>query len=276
MRLYISCDMEGTAGVCSWSQCDPANRTEYPVYRRYMMREVRAAIEGARSAGVDDVVINDSHWDMRNVLWDELPEDVRAISGAKPNSMTQGMQAGFAGAFFTGYHAASGDENGVLAHTYTGDAIYTVRMNGTACSEALLNAAMAGHHGIPVLLLSGDSVICAHVKEHMPWVRTVEVKRGIGHYATDSLTPAAAQALLREAAVEAVARGSDAKLFTFASPITMDIDFARVEQADFVELMPGFVRTGGRSVQFVHGQYPQVFRAFVAAYRLAGAATPAA
>lgn len=266
--------MEGTAGVCSWMQCDPANRTEYPVYRRYMMQEVRAAIEGARNAGAGEVVVNDSHWDMRNVLWDELPGDVRVISGSrKPGSMTQGMQAGFAGAFFTGYHAASGVQNGVLAHTYTSDSIYNVRMNGTPCSEALLNAAMAGQYGIPLLLLSGDSVVCAHVKEHMPWVRTVEVKEGIGHYSTLSLTPKAAQALLREGAAAAVKDAARARLFTFGSPVTMELEMTRSEQADFVELMPGFRRTGGRTLVFTHTDYPMVFRAFVAAYRLAGAAT---
>ncbi len=277
MRLYISCDMEGTAGICSWMQCDPSNRSEYPVYRRYMMREVRAAIDGARTAGVSEIVINDSHWDMRNILWDELPEDVRVISGSrKPLSMTQGLESSYAGAFFTGYHARIGEENGVLAHTYTGDSVYNVRMNGTACSEALLNAAIAGQHGIPVLLVSGDDVLCEHVKEYMPWARTVEVKRGVGHYATDSLTPQAAQELLRDAAAQAVRDAAKARLFTFDSPVTMDLEFTRVEQADFVELMPRFIRTGGRSVQFVHEDYPTVFRAFVAAYRLASAATPAA
>ncbi|MFN2449483.1 MAG: M55 family metallopeptidase [Candidatus Baltobacteraceae bacterium] len=274
MRLYVSCDMEGTAGVCSWMQCDPANRHEYPIYRRYMMQEVSAAIEGARSAGASEFVINDSHWDMRNVLWDELAADVRVISGSrKPRSMMQGLQPGFAGAFFTGYHARAGEENGVLAHTYTSDSIYNVRMNGVACSEALLNAAMAGCYGVPLLLLSGDSVVCAHVKEYLPWVRTVEVKEGIGHFATSSLTPKAAQALLYEAAGQAIAGAKAARPFTFDSPVTMELEMARAEQADFVELMPGFMRTGGRTLEFTHGDYPMVFCAFVAAYRLASAAT---
>ncbi|HET7815445.1 MAG TPA: M55 family metallopeptidase [Candidatus Baltobacteraceae bacterium] len=277
MRLYVSCDMEGTAGICSWMQCDPSNRYEYPVYRRYMMKEVRAAIDGARSAGANDVVVNDSHWDMRNILWDELPSDVRVISGSrKPNSMTQGLQPGFGGAFFTGYHAAIGVENGVLAHTYTGDSVYNVRMNGLACSEALLNAAMCGYYGIPLLLLTGDSVVCKHINEHMPWVTTVVVKEGIGHYATDSLTPRAAQDLIREGAAQAIRDASKAEIFTFKSPVTMELEMTRIEQADFVELMPGFIRTGGRTLTFEHQDYAMVFRAFVAAYRLASAATPVA
>lgn len=277
MRLYISCDMEGTAGVCSWMQCDPANRHEYPIYRRYMSQEVRAAIEGARNAGAADVVINDSHWDMRNLLWDELPADVRVISGGrKPFSMAEGLGGGYDGAFFTGYHARVGAANGVLAHTYTADSLYNVRINGVLCSEALLNAAMAGTYGIPLLLVSGDRVVVDHVKDHMPWVEGVVVKEGIGHYAADSITPKAAQAALREAAARAIGNAKAAKPFTFEPPITMEIETTRVEQADFIELMPGFTRLDGRTVRFVHDDYNQIFRAFVCSFRLGGAATAVA
>jgi D-amino peptidase len=273
VRLYVSCDMEGTAGVCSWLQCDPSNAHEYPIYRRYMSQEVRAAIDGARKAGADEIVVNDSHWDMRNVLWDELPADVRMISGGrKPLSMTQGLTAGFGGAFFTGYHARAGDKDGVLGHTYTGETIYNVRINGVACSEALLNAAMAGYYGIPLLLVSGDRVVVDHVAEHMPWVKGVIVKDGIGHYATNSMTPQAAQAAIRDAATQAVRNASKAKTFTFEPPLTLEIDTTRVEQADFIELMPGYQRIAGRTVRFEADNYPAIFRAFVAAFRLGGAA----
>ncbi len=273
MRLYISCDMEGTAGVCSWLQCDPSNTHEYPIYRRYMSQEVRAAIDGARKAGADEIVVNDSHWNMRNVLWDELPADVRMISGGrKPLSMTQGLGSGFGGAFFTGYHARAGDKDGVLAHTYDDETIYNVRVNGVACSEALLNAAMAGYYDIPLLLVTGDRVVVEHVHEHMPWVKGVIVKDGIGNYATNSMTPQAAQAAIRDAAMQAVRDASKAKPFTFEPPLTLEIDTTRVEQADFIELMPGYQRTGGRTVRFESSDYPSIFRAFVAAFRLGGAA----
>jgi D-amino peptidase len=269
--------MEGTAGVCSWMQCDPSNNAEYPIYRRYMSQEVRAAVDGARSAGVTDVLINDSHWDMKNVLWDELPADVRVLSGGrKPFSMTQGLGAGYDGAFFTGYHARVGAANGVLAHTYTADSLYNVRINGVACSEALLNAAMAGLYGIPLLLVTGDRVIVEHVKEHMPWVTGVVVKEGIGHYAADSITPKASQAAIREGAARAIRDAGKAKPFTFQSPITMEIDTTRVEQADFIELMPGFQRVDGRTLRFAHDDYTMIFRAFVCAFRLGGAASATA
>jgi len=266
--------MEGTAGVCSWAQVNPSNAFEYPIYRRYMAREVRAAIEGARRRGPADVTVNDSHWDMRNLLWDELPADVRAISGSrKPFSMTQGLAGDFEGAFFTGYHAKVGDADGVLAHTYTADSLYNVRINGIACSEAVLNAAMAGEYGVPLLLVTGDRVIVEDVCERMPWVTGAIVKDGIGHYAANSMSPAAAQALIADAAAEAIGRAREAKPFTFSAPYVLEIDTARVEQADFIELMPGFERIAGRTVRFAHGDFDMIFRAFVCAFRLGGTAT---
>ncbi|MBV9271187.1 MAG: M55 family metallopeptidase [Candidatus Eremiobacteraeota bacterium] len=277
MRLYVSCDMEGTAGVCSWMQCNPENNNEYPVYRRYMTQEVRAAVEGAREGGATEFLINDSHWDMRNLLWDELPPDVRMISGSrKPYSMTEGLSREDAGTFFTGYHARAGAMNGALAHTYTAETIYEVRINGIACSEALLNAGMAGYYGIPVLLISGDRTIVEETQQHLPWVRGVIVKESIGHYSADSMTPSAAQAAIRAGAKQAMTDRGKAKPFTFDGPVTMELETARVENADFIELMPGFERSGGRTVRFGHNDYCTVFRAFCAAFRLGGAANAVA
>lgn len=272
MKLYISCDMEGTAGVCSWAQCDPSNVAEYPTYRRYVTREVRAAIDGARQAGATDILVNDSHWDMRNLLWDELPDDVRAISGArKPLSMAQGLSSGFVGAFFTGYHGGATTPGSVLSHTYNGDVLFDVQINGVHCSEAILNAAFAGTHGVPLLLVTGDRAIVTEVTTMMPWVTGVIVKESIGYYAADSLTPAAAAAAIRDGSREAFARAAEAKPFVFTPPIEMTLTFTRAECADFVELMPGFDRLDARTVRFGASDYPTVFRAFVAAFRLGSA-----
>ena len=143
MKLYISGDMEGVAGVCAWEQVDA--RTPHPdfeIYRRYYTREVNSAIEGARAAGTTDVVVNDAHGPMRNILLEELPDDVRVIFGnRKPFSMVQDADGGFGGAFFLGYHGAAGDADAVLCHTYTPSVIYELHLNDIRCSEATLNAA---------------------------------------------------------------------------------------------------------------------------------------
>jgi D-amino peptidase len=273
MKLYISADMEGTAGVCSWKQVDPSDTHEYPVYRRYMSQEVRAAIEGAREAGVKAVTVNDSHWDMRNLLFDQLPgdDDLRVISGTrKPLSMGQGLDASFDAAFFTGYHAAAG-EAAALAHTYSSD-VYRVSVNGVACSEALLHAAFAGSCGVPVVLVTGDDAIVRETLKELPWAVGVAVKRSIGYTAVDSLTPKAAQEEIRAGAKDAIRQIERAKPFTFEAPFELGIETLNVENADYIELMPQFERTGPRSVRFVSNDYPAMLRAFIVATRISAGA----
>lgn len=273
MKLYISADMEGTAAVSSWTQVDPKNATEYPYYRKLMSLEVRAAIDGAREAGATDVLVNDSHSSMRNVLWDELPSDARMIYGnRKPFSMSQGIDATFGAAFFTGYHAAAGVADGVLGHTYSPDTLYTVRVNGMACSEAMLNAAVLGMHGVPVALITGDRATVEGVRAAMPWVTGVIVKESIGYFSVDSLSPIEARERIRAGARTAIARVADAKPYVFDTPVKLEIDFVRVENADFADLIPGVDRIGPRSIRFVHDDYRVVFKAFLAAMRLGAAA----
>ncbi len=274
MKLYISCDMEGTAGVCAWRQCDPSDTFEYPVYRRYMTQEVSAAIDGARSAGATAVLVNDSHWDMRNLVWEELPHDegLRVITGTrKPWSMGQGLDGTFAGAFFTGYHARAG-EAATLSHTYSPETIYDVRVNGTPCSEALLTAALAGAYGVPLLLVTGDRQTVDAVTDVMPWCVGVAVKDAVGYSAVNSLTPQAAREAIREGAREAMGRVAQAKPFVFEPPFELLVETVNVENADFIELMPGFARAGARAVRFEAADYPALMNAFVVATRLGSAA----
>lgn len=270
MKIYISCDMEGTAGVCSWQQVDARKYTpEYFIYQKHMTAEVRAALDGARDAGATDILINDSHGPMRNIILDEMPDDVRIVFGnRKPFSMVQNLDRGFGGVFFTGYHGAIGDADATLCHTYTPSVVYDVRINGIRCSEATLNAGIAGYYGVPVLLITGDRVTVEGAKAQMPWVTGVVVKESIGNYAVNSISPQAAQEAIRKGAAEAVRNAGNAKPFVFEPPITMEIDLARVEQADVIEMIPGFERTGPRRVRLVHDDYAVIFKAFVAAFRM--------
>ena len=270
MNLYVSSDMEGVAGVCAWQQVDARTpHPEYAIYRRFYTQEVTSAIEGARAGGAAGVLVNDSHGPMRNLLLDELPDDVRVISGnRKPFSMVQGADGGFGGAFFIGYHGAAGDADAVLCHTYTPSIIYEVRVNGVRCSEATLNAGMLGSYGVPLLLATGDRTTVEGIVEQMPWVRGVIVKESIGSFAADSMVPAAAQRAIRREAEVAIAGAGAAKLFCFEPPITLDVQLVTAAQAQLVATIPSFERTGSRSVRFVHDSYPVVFKAFIATWRL--------
>jgi len=277
MKLYISADMEGTAAVCSWTQVDPSNTTEYPYYRRLMSLEVRAAIDGARAAGAGDVLVNDSHASMRNILWDELPDDVRMIYGnRKPFSMSEGIDGSFDAAFFTGYHGGVGTQDATLDHTYTSETLRETRVNGLRCNEAMLNAAVLGLEGVPVVLITGDRACIDETTAVMPWLTGVVVKDSIGRFSTNSHSPAHARELIRAGAQTALESLGELRRgvrpFTFTPPVTLEIDFNFTHNADFVDMMPGFERIGGRSVRFVHDDFRVVFKAYVAAYRLGAAA----
>jgi D-amino peptidase len=273
MKLYISADMEGVAGITAEEQTNPVGQPEYAYSCKLMTGEVRAACEGAKRAGAGTILVNDSHWNMRNIIHEELPPDVILIRGAmKPLSMNQGLDATFDAAAFVGYHAPGGTQNAVLDHTYTDATLYEVRINEQKCSEARLNAAVAGAFGVPVVFLSGDQHACADVREFLPWAETVEVKQAIGRYAAASLSPEQSRDAIRDGIARALQQASarGVKPYTFEPPILLEVTFTYTSKCDIAALMPGCDRIGPRTLRFVHDDNMTVFRAFRALMCLGG------
>ena len=275
MRIYISADMEGVAGIVAEEQTNPVGQPEYAYSCKLMTGEVRAACEGAKDAGATAIVVNDSHWDMRNIVHEELPPDVRLIRGSpKPLSMNQGIDATFDAAAYVGYHASGGTRDAVLDHTYTGKTVYEVRINGEPCSEARINAAVAGSYGVPVVFLSGDQHACADARSFMPWVEAVEVKTAIGRYAAMSLSPEEARARIKAGIASAIRNRKDkgARPYVFTRPVTLELTFTYTSKADMASLLPGSERISARTVRFIHDDFITVFRAFRAMMTLGGSA----
>ncbi|PYO72126.1 MAG: peptidase M55 [Gemmatimonadetes bacterium] len=270
MRVYLSVDMEGIAGVVHESQTDPATpafAAEYARFRRLMTAEANAAVEGALAAGATKVVVNDSHWFMRNLLAEELHQAAELLSGdPKPRSMVHGIDGGFDAALFIGYHARAGTPNAILDHTYA-DHIHEVRLNGKAVGELGLNAAFAGIHGVPVALVSGDSALAAEANDLLgDDVATVVVKRAVSRHAAQSVAPVVACRMIREEVTRALKRPH--ARFVPAQPIALEVDFALTIHADIAELCPGATRTAGRTVSVTHQDYGEVFRAWRAILNL--------
>jgi len=271
MRVYISTDMEGVAGVVHEDQTnplEPRHAGEYNRSRRLMTNEANAAIAGALDAGATRVVVNDSHWDMRNLLAEELNPAAELLSGSpKRLSMVEGVDQGFDAAMFIGYHAMAGTRDAVIDHTYT-SRVYQARINAAPVGELALNAAMSGEHGVPVALVTGDQALVAEAKALLgEGVETVVVKNAVGRFAARSLAPSVACMRIRSAAVAALKRKHSA--FRFQPPIRLEVDFIVSQMADMAELVPGAERTGGRTVAFDGDDYKEVFRAWRAMYNLA-------
>ena len=270
MRVYVSVDMEGVAGVVHESQTDPTNpacAAEYARFRRLMTAEANAAIEGALAAGATKIVVNDSHWFMRNLLAEELHQAAELLAGdPKPRSMVEGIDGGFDAALFIGYHARAGTRNAILDHTYA-DRIHEVRLNGRPVGELGINAGFAGVTGVPVALVSGDSALAAEARELLgDHVAVVVVKEAVSRHAARSVAPAVACRMIREGVTTALQRKHAP--FVRPPPTTIDVDFALTIHADMAELCPGATRTAGRTVAFTHQDYREVFRAWRALLNL--------
>jgi len=271
MRVYISIDMEGIAGVVHEDQTnpiDPRVAGEYARFRRVMTLEANAAVEGALEAGATKVVVNDSHWEMRNVLAEELHPAAELIAGSsKPHSMMEGIDLGFDAAFCLGYHAMAGTPNAILDHTYT-DRIQAVRLNGRAVGELGLNAALAGHFSVGVALVSGDAALGAEARALLgEEIGVVIVKEAVARHGARCHSPGRVRELLRAGAAAALKRRPVP--WRASSPATIEVDFGSTHHADMAELVPGTVRAGGRTLRYAHTDYSEAFRGFRAMYNLA-------
>src|SRR3990170_1104964 len=198
--------MEGLAGVAHPHQvvfgADGHDRTDYDRSRALMAGETNAAIDAAIEHGAGEVVVNDSHWQMRNLRAEDLRDGARLIIGDKPFSMTQGIgglgDGAFDAAAFIGYHAGAGHPTGVIAHTYSSATVLEIRVNGVPHNEAGLNAIRLGHHGIPVIMVAGDDALAGEIEALLPGAERVVVKRGLGSNVADSLAPGDAHRAIRD------------------------------------------------------------------------------
>jgi D-amino peptidase len=257
MKVLISADMEGTCGVTSWEEVtppeyggEPTSTAEYERARLRLTHEVNAAVEGALAAGAEEVIVNESHDGMRNLIPEELHPSVRFITGNdKELGMVQGIQeAGIGALFYTGYHAKAGTPNAPLAHTWTGY-VNDVRIDGVSTGEFGINALIAGHFGVPVTLVTGDDKAVAQVRTLLgEQVVGVAVKEGYSTYSAIHLHPTRAQALIRQGAEEAVRRAASAQPWRPGPGFRVEVDFDHQARADQCVYVPGVERAGERTV----------------------------
>ena len=247
MKVYISADMEGVAGVATLDQIAPGGHG-YPRAQQLMTEEVNAAITGAFDGGADAVLVNDSHGTQDNLIHADLDPRARLLFGApKLHGMSAGLTSEHAVALYVGYHAAAGGP-GVLAHTYSG-LLGQVRLNGLAVSEAEVNALLAGSLGVPVGLVTGDDVICARARQTLPGIRTVEVKHACGFAAAESMSPVEARRAIREAAAAAVRGAARLRPAPVPDRLRLAIDMPNAIAAELAALVPGMQRSSHRTVE---------------------------
>ncbi|KAB0265507.1 M55 family metallopeptidase [Microvirga brassicacearum] len=250
-QIFISADIEGVGGVVNAEQGQPGNQ-EYERARRLMMGEVNAAVAGAFDGGATEVLVNDSHGPMRNLLIEDLDPRARLISGRpKPLFMMEGISENCAGVILLGYHACAGAERGVLAHTINGFAFARTMVHERMIGEAGLNGGIAGDFGVPVLMASGDDVFKDEMTTFFPHAAFAQVKRAIGTTCADSLTPKVARDLIRETVAAAVRHAEKAPPVSLGRDVPCAARMNSPTMADLVSLIPGTERLDGHTVGFI-------------------------
>jgi D-amino peptidase len=272
VKVFISADMEGTAGVTDWSQVMDG-KPDYTRFRRLMTEEVNAAILGALEAGAKEIVVNDSHATMRNLLIEELHPQAQLISGSpKPYSMMQGIDASFDAVFFTGYHAIAGTQDAILDHSFSSACVRQIKLGNLVVGESGMNAALAGHFKVPVALVTGDSTSVAQVKKLIPHVEAVSVKEAIGRVAARSYQPVEARRRIKDGAARALKRARDLKPFVVPKPVTLEIDWLYTTMADRCMLIPGMTRVNARATSFRAKDADQAYTVTIACLVMARSA----
>jgi D-amino peptidase len=266
MKVFLSTDMEGTAGVVDWEQC-VGDGPQAAAGRELLLAEVNAAIEGAIAGGATEIVVNDSHSTMRNLPPARLSGQASYISGShKPLYMMQGLDDSFDAAMFISYHGSVGAPAG-LSHTYNPRAVVEARIDGKVTGEAGINALVAAHYDVPVVLVTGDRCACEETAALIPGVHQAVVKEHVSRLAAHSLHPEQACALIRDRAQEAVA-SAPAATAPELNPGVLEVSVRTTDIAEAASWVRGVARSGPRELR-IHGEDRlATYRSFCAAILL--------
>jgi D-amino peptidase len=266
MKVWISFDMEGVAGIVDWEQCR-AGGDGYARGCELTLAEVNAAIRGAVAGGATQIVVNDSHSRMQNLDPAALEAHATYISGRhKPMYMMQGLDATFDAAFLIGYHGSISGEPSVLSHSYNPEVFTCAAVNGIECGESGINALVNQHFGVPTMFVSSDRVAHEQTAPFAPDAVMVETKTSITRFAASNLHPELSRERIEEGA--RVAMGKVAAGVTglpgLPSPSQLDLEFHTSDQAEVATWAKGAERLGTRSVRIESDDLLAMFRSFVA------------
>jgi D-amino peptidase len=262
MRVFISSDIEGTAGIVHWEQV--LNGPEYEGGRSLLENEVNAAIDGAADAGATGFLVNDAHYLMQNLRPERLHGRASLISGKhKPLYMMEGLDGSFDAAFLVSYHGSISAQTAILSHTYNPSVVYHAELNGHVVGESGINALVARHYEVPIALVTGDDATAEEIRPFAPQAECVVVKRSITRFAAESLHPELACERIREGASRALDRIGQMSPPEIALPATLDVQLTTSDYAELGTWLHGIERTGPRSLRIVDDQPLRLYKTWV-------------
>jgi len=248
-KIFMSSDIEGTCGIAHWDETEKS-KGDYPHFANQMSREVAAACEGALAGGCEDIFVRDSHDSARNINPAMLPEEVHIFRGwgRDPYSMMSGIDETFGGVIFTGYHSAASWTGNPLSHTMNTQNNF-VKVNGEYCSELMMNSLTASMFGVPVLMVTGDEMLCSWFHTKVPGAVTVPVSRGVGNGSV-SIHPDKAVRLIREGAQKAAQMDASQCLYPMPKHFVVEVNYKLHHKARSASWYPGARLEGNTSVVF--------------------------
>lgn len=270
LKIYISADLEGVVGAVTGDQLGPSG-FEYRQFRELMTAEVNAAIEAAREAGATEILVSDSHGNGQNLLLDRLPQDIHLVrSWPRPLMMMEGIDETFDGAIFIGYHTSTTNPEGVRAHTLSSANLTAVRLNGTPMSEAGLNAAIAGHFGVPILMISGDDAIVKEARDLLGDIEGAAVKKAISFHSATTMMPEAALDLIDRKVAAAMARIGDFQPFVLDPPIELEVSFKNYRPIQLLSYLPIVEQVDSHTIRYVADDMVEIsrFLEFITSYQI--------
>lgn len=268
MKVYISVDMEGVAGVVTADQLLPSG-FEYERFRHFMTDETLAAVRAAKEAGATEIVVSDSHGNGENLLIEEFPKDVRIVRAwPRHGGMMAGLDSSFSAAIFIGYHASTTNPTGVRAHTFSSAHYARVALNGNAVTEGEFNAAYAGAKGVPVIFASGDDAAVAEIKSRLGNIEIIETKKSLSFHSAETLTPAASCDKIFAGVKTAMGRLHDFRPYVIKTPVTFEITFKNYMPAEVLSYLRIIQRVDSHTIRFVGKDMDEVedFEEFVSNY----------
>ena len=262
-KAFISCDMEGCSGVVDYQFSNPEGKF-YKEAQAYMTGDLVAAIKGLQSAGADEIVVNDSHWNMTNVRIEDLPTGVTLISGGtKLDSMGEGLDETFDAALFIGYHPKWGEPRGVIAHTYSGD-VMDIRINGQSVGESGLVGGLAGYYNVPLIHVSGDTILQEEIRSLNPDIQFTATKEGHTRLAARLYHPKDVHRAMQKDTAKAWKERKSIKPIVFPSPVEATVTFKETPMADICLRVPGTQRVDNLTVAYAHEDYLTTYRTVLA------------
>ena len=258
LKIFIALDMEGTVGAVTDQQLGPGG-FEYQRFREFATAEVNACIAAVREVGDTEILVSDAHGNAQNLLIEKLPADVKVVrSWPRPLGAMQGIDESFDGAIMLGFHSATTNTRGIRAHTFSSAYLTSVKLNDIPMSEVGFFAAVAGHFGVPVIMVSGDDAVVAETKQLLGDVEGAVVKWAHSFHSATTLTPQAGYKVIQEKTKAAIKRIAHFKPYRPEKPIELEVSMKNYRPVEVLSYLPVVDRVDSHTIRFVGKDMVQV------------------